>query len=169
MKITKTQLRNIIKEELEVVMQEDIRDVARATGAYKAIQGMRGNKGKQALNDEKLMADAVAHIHTTIADGFRHEGLKAGPGSGARDPERAEAKVKKAIDAAYSVMEDAESKVDGGIYEVPGGNTGSIWGEAHSQIDEFRSQWEMGGIEAVLKLASTDYAMKFLKISGFGI
>ena len=122
MKITKNQLKQIIKEELDAVMSEDIKDIARSTGAYKAIQGMRGNKGKQALNDEKLMAQAVHAIHEAIADGFRHEGLKAGPGSGARDPERAEAKVKKAIDAAYSVMEDASSKVDAGIYEVPGRN-----------------------------------------------
>ena len=70
MKITKNQLKQIIKEELETVMSEDIKDIARSTGAYKAIQGMRGNKGKQALKDERIMSDAVQTIHLAIADGF---------------------------------------------------------------------------------------------------
>ena len=80
-----------------------------------------------------------------------------------QDPEMAEAKVKKAIMDAYSAFEDARAKVDAGIYEVPGGNTGSLWSDAANEIDQFSSEFKMRGIEAAIAHANTPESLKFLE------
>jgi hypothetical protein len=171
MKITKTQLRKIIKEELDTVLVQEygaggaIADLGRNTGIFKGIQKMKGNSGEQLLKDENILSVAVAHLwHTSKEISMS---LEKGP-----DPayeKKAEKALKKRLEHAISVLDDARAKVEAGIYKVPGSNTGSLWYASQNMIEVARGIYDTEGLQGMAKWANDDEIIKFMDQSGMGV
>ena len=176
MKITKNQLKQIIKEELDTVVQEygaggALADVGRGTGIYKGIQRMKGNAGKQLLKDEELMANALAEIWHQVSRHPDHSGGYTGgteeqnAKTNARARKSAEKNIPIAVKRAMSVRADAIAKEEAGIYKVPGANSGSLWPGAAMYIMIASEDLESDGIQGVIEWAKMDEVLKFINQS----
>ena len=175
MKITKNQLKQIIKEELDTIVQEygaggAIADLGRNTGIFKGIQKMKGNAGEQLLKDEDILKNAVADLWSSSKS--RALSLERGDPNSPKTAEFLEKngkQITQRLKQAISVLDDARAKVEAGTYKVPGSNTGSVWYASQNMIEVARGIYDAEGLQGMAKWANDDEIIKFMDQSGMGV
>ena len=151
MKITKTQLKQIIKEEISNAMEEGFMDTIKKgaetfTNVAKDVGRRSTSDARKALKDTQELSRAAVEIGQALA------------GIGQRDPKKLlKIALEKLVPDAVNTMQD---RIDAGVYTTDDVGTEAM--ELLQLLAELKREYDSIGLEVFSKPGKSEYWIKNL-------